>query len=72
MAHLAHTAGELLAEAAISFSNEVLVDLEQAMADELSAVVRVLRRIEKRLAVELAGRTPSVGGSTTSAHTTAE
>jgi hypothetical protein len=57
MMKFAHSAGDLVVAAKSFSSEEPLADLEEAMSDVLAGVCRVLRRIEKRLAVELAGRT---------------
>src|ERR1035438_6731796 len=62
MAHFVHTADELVAEANISAWYEPLVDLEEAMDDELSTISRALQRVGKRLAGELARRKPSKPG----------
>ena len=56
MVKFVQTAGRLVAEANIGSYDEPLADLEAAMADELSAISRVLARIENRLAGELARR----------------
>ena len=63
MVRFLHTAGELVAEANIGSYDEALSDLEAAMANELSAISRVLARIDNRLAGELARR--KQGGSPT-------
>ena len=57
MVHFVHTFGELVAQANISAWYEPLADLEADIADDLFAISRVVQRVEKRLAGELARRT---------------
>jgi hypothetical protein len=56
MVHFLNTVWELVGEASISSDMEPLADLDEALRNELRGIERVLFRIERRLAVELATR----------------